>query len=84
MRETRLYFLLDKLLLLLLNKRALFSFVSFILRSHSYVNPRLKLGQILSSVNDRLITLTETGIVLRTRKSDILRNYKCENPVAVS
>lgn len=27
------------------------------------------------------ITLSEIGIALRPRKSDILRNYKCENPL---
>jgi hypothetical protein len=73
MRETLRYFLLH-------NTRVPFSFVSF----NSYVNLGLKLGQILSSINDRPITLTKRGIALRTRKSDILRNYKCENPLAVS
>jgi hypothetical protein len=30
------------------------------------------------------ITLSEIGIALRPRKSDILRNYKCENPLPLA
>ncbi|KAJ0136142.1 Uncharacterized protein HZ326_20864 [Fusarium oxysporum f. sp. albedinis] len=50
--------------------------VSFILSSY-VLHSRVRTW---SDTNDNPIPLTESGIALRPRKSDILRNYKCENP----